>query len=256
MRPIDAGTDGNNDGGRRLRSRARSGEGDMRISISDRASGVRAKGHVYSALRDAIVSSEFHPGQRLSETELAERLGVSRTPIREALVRLRDDRLVEIVPQLGTYVTRISHRAVGDAQFVRESLECAAVRVAAERATPEDVDALQAIIKRQREAFKDADVDRFYVFDDELHRSLCDLSGHVVAWSLSQRASGHLNRIRRLSMTLPAYIDEMIEEHVLVIDAVRNGDPHAAEQALRQHLQMVIASLPDIERTHPEYFEG
>jgi GntR family transcriptional regulator, rspAB operon transcriptional repressor len=226
---------------------------DMRISISERAiraTGARARGRVYSVLRNAIVTSEFHPGQRLSE-----RLGVSRTPIREALVRLRDDRLVEIVPQLGTYVTRISHQAVADAQFVRESLECAAVRLAAQRATDEDVAALEAIVHRQREAFRASDVDRFYTFDDELHRTLCDLSGHGVAWTLSQRASGHLNRIRRLSMTLPAYIDEMIEEHAVVIDAVRRHQPDEAHDALREHLRMVVSALPDIERSHPEYFE-
>lgn len=230
---------------------------DMRISISERAAGgVRARGRVYTVLRDAIVSTEFHPGQRLSESELAERLGVSRTPIREALVRLRDDRLVEIVPQLGTYVSRISRQAIDDAQFVREALEGAAVRIAATRARPEDVAALDAIIARQREAFRDSDIDRFYVFDDELHRSLCDLSGHGVAWSLSQRASGHLNRIRRLSMTLPAYIDEMIEEHAVVLDAVRRREPVEAEHALREHLKMVVSALPDIERSHPDYFES
>ncbi len=229
----------------------------MRISISERASGTtRARGRVYTILRDAIVSAEFHPGQRLSEAELAERLGVSRTPIREALVRLRDDRLVEIVPQLGTYVSRISRQAIDDAQFVREALEGAAVRIAATRARPEDVATLDAIIVRQRDAFRASDIARFYFFDDELHRSLCDLSGHGVAWSLSQRASGHLNRIRRLSMTLPAYIDEMIEEHVLVIDAVRRGEPQEAESALRQHLQMVVSAVPDIERSHPDYFES
>jgi DNA-binding GntR family transcriptional regulator len=230
---------------------------DMRISIPERASGTtRARGRVYAILRDAIVSAEFEPGQRLSETELAERLGVSRTPIREALVRLRDDRLVEIVPQLGTYVSRISRQAIDDAQFVREALEGAAVRVAATRARPEDVAALDAIIARQRDAFRDSDVARFYFFDDELHRSLCDLSGHGVAWSLSQRASGHLNRIRRLSMTLPAYIDEMIEEHAVVVDAVRRGEPEEAEVALREHLKMVVSAVPDIERSHPDYFES
>jgi GntR family transcriptional regulator, rspAB operon transcriptional repressor len=230
--------------------------GDMRISIADRAAGRRARGHVYAALRDAIVGAAFVPGQRLSETELAERYGVSRTPVREALVRLRDDRLVEIVPQLGTYVTRISREAVGDAQFVRESLECAAVRLATAHARSDDLAALEAILERQREASLAGDVDRFYVFDDELHRSLCDLSGHGIAWSLSQRAGGHLNRIRRLSMTDPAYIDEMIAEHVLVIEAIERGEPQQAEQTLREHLRMVLASLPEIERAHPEYFEG
>lgn len=226
----------------------------MKLSISERAA-VPARGRVYALLRDAIVASEFHPGQRLSEKDLAALLGVSRTPIREALVRLRDDRLVEIVPQLGTYVSRISHQALGDAQFVRESLECAAVRLAAKSADEEDLATLDAIVERQREAYRAAEIDRFYLLDDELHRTFCDLSGHGIAWSLSQRASGHLNRIRRLSMTLPAYIDEMIDEHEVVIGAMRRGEPEQAERALREHLRMVVSALPDIERSHPEYFQ-
>ena len=108
---------------------------DMRIQLSDRAGGGSARDQVYAALRDAIVCAELEPGRRLSENELAELLGVSRTPIREALVRLRDDRLVAIVPQLGTFVTLISNDAVADAAFVREALECGAIRLATERAT-------------------------------------------------------------------------------------------------------------------------
>ena len=86
---------------------------------------------------------ELEPGRQLSENELAALLGVSRTPIREALVRLRDERLVEIVPQLGTFVTRIATPAVADAQFIREALECAAIRRAAELATEDDIAALE-----------------------------------------------------------------------------------------------------------------
>jgi len=76
-----------------------------------------------------------------------------------------------------------------------------------------------------------------------------------IAWTLSQRASGHLNRIRRLSLPLPTYIGEMIDEHRDVLDAVEFHDPAAAEEALRHHLKMVLASLPAIERAHPDYFE-
>src|ERR1044072_2785086 len=78
----------------------------------------------YQTLRDAIVRVDIVPGQQLSENELAAQLGVSRTPVREALARLRDEQLVHVVPQLGTFVSRISPAAVGDAQFVREALEC------------------------------------------------------------------------------------------------------------------------------------
>ena len=111
-----------------------------------------ARVQAYAALREAIVRAELEPGRQLSENELAARLGVSRTPIREALVRLRDERLVEIVPQLGTFVTRISTPAVADAQFIREALECACVRRAAELATEDDVAALEDNLRAQERA--------------------------------------------------------------------------------------------------------
>src|SRR5471030_2616454 len=109
------------------------------------------RGQAYQALRDAVVCGELEPGRQLSENELAELLGVSRTPVREALIRLRDDRLVEIVPQLGTFVTRISVAAVEDAQFIREALECAAVRIAATAADAGDISALAGLVRRQAE---------------------------------------------------------------------------------------------------------
>src|ERR671921_1610907 len=113
---------------------------DMRIHLSDRASGGSARDQVYVALREAIVCAELEPGRRLSENELADLLGVSRTPVREALARLRDERLVAIVPQLGTFVTLISPAAVEDAAFVREALECSAIRLATEHASERDLE--------------------------------------------------------------------------------------------------------------------
>jgi GntR family transcriptional regulator, rspAB operon transcriptional repressor len=227
---------------------------ELAITRAHRVRGGQTWQHVYAVMREAIVSVELEPGQQLSENDLAQRIGVSRTPIREALVRLRDDRLVEIVPQLGTFVTRISPLAVADAQFVRESLECAAVRLAASRADSESVEALGAILRRQAETHSSGDLDRFYVLDDEFHRAICDLSGHEIAWALSQRASGHLNRIRRLSLTQPDYIEKMIEEHHEVLEAVANGKPGQGEKALRHHLRMVLSSLSDIQAQHPEFF--
>ncbi len=220
-----------------------------------RRAGEGARGQVYAVLRDAIVAAELEPGRQLSENELAEWLGVSRTPVREALIRLRDDRLVEIVPQLGTFVSRISDGAVKDAQFIREALECSAVRMAAERADAADVAALQGLIRRQEEVRDAHDFDRFYVLDDELHGALVELSGHGVAWSLAQRANGHLNRIRRLSLPQPRYLVEMVAEHRLVVDAVGRGEPDAAEAALRHHLRMVLSAVPAIHAEHPDYFE-
>jgi DNA-binding GntR family transcriptional regulator len=176
---------------------------DMRIDRLHSSAGGPASRQAYRALRDAIIATELEPGQRFSENELAERLAVSRTPIREALIRLRDDRFVQIVPQLGTFVTRISTSAVEDAQFIRESLECAAVRLAATRAQDAELADLAGLVRRQAEVVAHGDYERFAVLDDEFHAALCELAGRPVAWEVAQRVKGHLNRVRRLSLPQP-----------------------------------------------------
>jgi DNA-binding GntR family transcriptional regulator len=214
-----------------------------------------ARTRAYAVLREAIVAMELPPGARLSENELAAQLGVSRTPVREALIRLRDEQLVEIAPQRGTFVTPISVRGVLDAQFVREALECSAIRLAAQRASAADVADLEGMIQAQHRSREAGDLEAFYLLDEAFHARLTDLSGHPIASSLAQRAKGHLNRVRRLSLPLPNYIETMIAEHESVVTAVAAHDPDAAEQNLRLHLQMVLSELPRIRTEHPELFD-
>lgn len=210
---------------------------------------------VYVTLREAIVTAELEPGRKLSENELTELLGVSRTPVREALARLREDRLVAIVPQLGTFVTMISLSAVGDAAFVREALECSAVRLATERITATGLEELHANIAAQQIAESESDAELFDRLDESLHRIICRQSGHEIAWSLSRRANGHLARIRRLSLPDSGYMAEMLSEHQTLVAAIAEGDPDRAELELREHLRMVVSSVDQIRSAHPEYFE-
>jgi DNA-binding GntR family transcriptional regulator len=219
-----------------------------------RNGGVNTRARVYTSLRDAIVRADLAPGRQLSENELAASLGVSRTPVREALVRLRDDRLVEIVPQLGTFVSPISDGAVADAQFIREALECAAVRAAAARVSAADLAALDALLEAQERSEDTQDFDAFYELDDRFHQMICDLSGRSV-WRITQRAKGHLNRIRRLSLPMPSYIAEMIAEHREIVARLAEHDTDGAESALRHHLQMVLREVPRIREQHPDFFE-
>jgi DNA-binding GntR family transcriptional regulator len=227
----------------------------VRISIESRTTSATARDQVYAALREAIVSAELEPGRQLSENELADLLGVSRTPVREALARLRDERLVAIVPQLGTFVTLISSGAVADAAFVREALETSAIRLAVPNADEATLESLHANLAAQDRARDTNDADSFDRLDDELHRTLCELSGHDVAWWLSRRANGQLDRVRRLSLPEPGYLGEMVAEHRKVVAAVADGDVNGAETQLRHHLQMVLSTLPALRTSHPEYFE-
>jgi DNA-binding GntR family transcriptional regulator len=226
-------------------------------AVPDPPTGKRgpARPFVQAAIRDAIVRAELPPGAKLSENELADRFGVSRTPIREALGRLRDDRLVQVVPQLGTFVARISIQAISDAQFIREALECAAIRPAAEQAGEEAMAALEENIRSQERVRDSGDLDAWYLLDDAYHRQLCDLSGHMAVWPVSERAKSHLNRLRRLSLSLPDYLPEMVVEHRAIATAVGARDPDGAEEALRHHLRMVLREIPRIREQHPDYFE-
>jgi DNA-binding GntR family transcriptional regulator len=231
------------------------GDNIVKLNTARRRQGTLARIHAYGAILDAIVRSEFEPGRQLSENELAAWLGVSRTPVREALARLREEGLVEIVAQLGTFVAPISPRAVTDAQFVREALECAAVRKAAELATTDDIAELEGILRNQYRAVRANDHDAFYVLDDDFHHALCDISGHTAVWTLGQRIKPHLNRVRRLSLPAPSYLEEMVAEHEQVLGAVDRHEADSAETAMRHHLRMVLREIPRLREQHPEYFD-
>ncbi len=142
-----------------------------------------------------------------------------------------------------------------DAQFVREALECAAVRKAAELATTDDIAELEGIVRNQHRAVRGGDHDAFYVLDDDFHHALCDLSGHTAVWTLGQRIKPHLNRVRRLSLPAPSYLEEMVSEHEQVLGAVDRHEADSAEAAMRHHLRMVLREIPRLREQHPEYFD-
>ena len=137
------------------------------------------------------------PRQLLSENELAAPLGVSRTPIREALSKLEQEGLVEIVPQHGTYVTPIVPDRVYGNPFVREALESAWIGAAASRCTEGDAEHLRAVLERQRAAASDA---AFFEADEAMHCLLMAIGGHEHAWEVVAAAKLHLDRVRRLAV--------------------------------------------------------
>ena len=214
------------------------------------------RAQVYAIAQEEIVALEFKPGQPLSEKELSVRYGVSRTPVREALLQLSDEGLVEIYPQAGTFVSRISVHGVTEAQFIREALECASLRRAVGTLTAADIKRLETNLDRQRDAHAAHDVDTFYILDEAFHQSLVEHSGFPGVWPVAQRAKVHLNRARRLSLPEITTIGELIDQHATVLEHIAGNDVVAAEAALATHLRMVLADLPALQREYPGYFIG
>lgn len=211
---------------------------------------------VLRALRDAIVRIELPPGAHLSEAELARRFGVSRQPVREALIKLQEAGLLCVRPQRGTVVQRISVAAVHDARFVREAVEAAVVREAATMRPPGLVAELGGLIAAQeRAATREGGAAEFLRLDEAFHRALADGIGRVFAWTALEPIKAQMDRVRFLSMEGATPLPELIRQHRAIAEGIAAGDPDRAEAALRTHLREILASLPRIAEAHPEYFE-
>lgn len=211
-----------------------------------------ARSLAYSRIRDDIVRGVFAPGTLLSENELAASLGLSRQPVREALLLIAQEGLVEVRPQSGTYVTRIDPDRVREAQFIREAIELASLAACA-APTEEEERMLRDIIARQRSA---SDRDALYPLDEEFHRALLGLAGHANAWAAVSAAKGHLDRARYVGMSATRAVQDYVDDHERVLDALAAGDADAAAEALREHLRFVFADLDAVRMQHPELFDG
>lgn len=207
---------------------------------------------IYNALRDAIVMVTVLPGQAISETEMAASFGVSRTPIREALIRLADEGLIDIFPQAGTFVSRINLADVREAQFVRETLETAVAIRAASGTVGKS--AFDAILERQRLAIRAKDFGAFFVSDEDLHRTVFELGGHGPTWRLVQSAKSHLDRVRQLEKPSEATLLEMLRQHRAIASSIMSGDVDAVIEAVREHSAVILALAPKVAANYPDLF--
>ena len=209
---------------------------------------------VYAYLKRAILTLALKPSEALSEKELALMLGVSRTPAREALIKLADEGLVDILPQRGTFVAPIRVAEVMEAQFIRESLEVAVVRRVAQQATPALLAQLEAGLRAQETATAAKDLEAFLRLDEEFHRSLSDAVVLPRAWKLIQNVKCQLDRVRYLSLPEPGHLEALCAQHAAIVGAIRIRDPDQAAETMRGHLQEVFRSIRLLLREQPNLF--
>jgi DNA-binding GntR family transcriptional regulator len=205
----------------------------------------------FASLRQAIVSLALPPGAPLSRAQLAARLGISQTPVREALTRLQDEDLVAVVPSASTHVARIDLASARQAQFLRMAIEVEMVRRLA-AAPPEGLAAsMAAHLEQQRGLIGQ---DGFAQADDAFHALLYDAAGIANLWPLVRSRSGHLDRLRRLNLPSPGKMEAVMAEHGLIAAAILGGDDAAAEAALRHHFSATFSRIPAVRARYPDYF--
>jgi DNA-binding GntR family transcriptional regulator len=194
-------------------------------------------------LRDEIVNGRLQPNERLIESDLARFLGVSRTVVRAALVRLEHEGLVEHERNRGSRVRFVELSEAVEIQEARAVLEGLAARLAAQRATPEDVESLKAILG-EMQRLREAD-DLLGVSNEnaKLHRRLLEISGHATASRLIATLNSQIVRFQYRTILLPGRGELSAAEHSAIVDAIAAGDGDAAEDAMRAHLSHIADAL-------------
>lgn len=213
----------------------------------------QAAPQVFERLRNAIIALELPPGAPLSRAELAAQFGVSSTPVRDALMRLEEEGLVDVFPQHATVVSRIDIGRAQQAHFLRQALELEIVRLLAASADAALVIRLDQAIALQQQFAKAGEFEAFMATDNDFHAQLYAAAGKQDLWSLVRSRSGHIDRLRRLHLPSPGKAQNIVRHHRLIARALEAGDADAAQLHLRKHLSGTLSELDSIRSHHPEY---
>lgn len=207
---------------------------------------------VYEELAAAIRNVDLLPGSPISESDLSAQLGVSRTPVREALSRLADHGLVVVEPQVGTTIALIDMHEVEQAVFIRRALEVAAFTSACQ--IDVDVTLLRQILTRQESAVATQDTDAYFLADEDLHQEIFNLAGFPNVWKVVHRAKMQLDRLRRLFLAEVVANQQLTDEHIRIVDLLEARDVEVGTELISVHSTHVLNFAPSVREAHPTYF--
>ena len=198
---------------------------------------------IYEILRTRILSTELPPGSSINERYLAETLGVSRTPIREAIRRLSNDGLISIVPNVGTSVSQFDKSRVREFCQIRTAFECLAIESAVENFSSAIDCKLVQLIDDQEKVLDRGDMISSIAIDSEFHSVIVALSGYKVIPDFLESAMGEILRARNMSFKIPVKVSQPIIEHHAIVKALRSGNPKNCTTAMKDHLDKSFASI-------------
>ena len=227
--------------------------------VADEGAGAQAEDstslseHAYNRLLELILAGKIAPGTMLQERKLAEMLSMSRTPLRDAILRLAQQRLVTVVPSDATFVNKIILDEVIEGQLVRESLELRMVALAAERFEPARQSAFELVLFREADAARRGDNAESFALDNDFHRLLCACAGFPRVWDTIHLATGQLDRVRRNAFPLQNYHVEVLDEHRAIFEALCRRDAEHAVSLLRTHLGGTLNSLRILLAREPDF---
>lgn len=215
-----------------------------------------ASQEIYERIKDDIIFLRRKPGEELNMQALSEEFSISRSPIRDALMLLASESLVDMYPQRGCWVSRIDMAKVDIERLLRISLEKCVLENINGRIGATELAAMEYYIALQKEAIKNNDSAAFYSYDDEMHHVYFEATGLDSFWKLWIRETGNYRRIRLLSFKAEGSTDANIEQHEKILEAFRKKDFDSAWRIIDEHILKLDYEKEDIVRLYPEYFIG
>jgi GntR family transcriptional regulator, rspAB operon transcriptional repressor len=202
-----------------------------------------AADQIYQGLREAIISGGFRPNEAISENRVCGMFNVSRSPVRIALTRLAEDKLIDIFPQRGSFVSPIILQKVREGHFARVALELAVLKEATKNWSDKSSAEAKKAIKLQQQFSKSGDLWSFHTADELFHRNFADTAKLEGLWDTISSVKTHLDRVRHLANPVKGHMDKVIEEHKAVIQHLDSGNADAAIEAMRQHLDSLHTTI-------------
>ncbi|SHM99336.1 GntR family transcriptional regulator [Gracilibacillus kekensis] len=213
-----------------------------------------SRDYVYDTIKAQIMNGDIAPGTKLSEKEISEKLDVSRTPVREAFLKLNQEELLGVYPQIGTIVTKIDLKLVEEGRFVRENIEKAIVKEAVEMISEEDLIQLESNLTLQEFSLEKGSFQRLFELDDEFHQLLYRGCGKNRTWEMVKRMNIQFDRLRLLRLSVNHDWNIIVSQHRKIFEAVSLKDTNLAEQANTDHLQLVDIEKDKLKQEYPEFF--
>ncbi|MEW6184024.1 MAG: GntR family transcriptional regulator [Bacillota bacterium] len=198
---------------------------------------------VFESLREAIIKGVMKPGERIMEVQLAEELGVSRTPVREAIRKLELEGLVVMLPRRGAYVAGISVKDIADVFEVRAALEALAAGLAAERITDEELENLERSLVEITEVSDSRDIGAVVDRDTRFHDIIYRASRNAWLLQIITHLQDQLQRFRMTTLSRPGRTREAVEEHKKIVEAISERNSELAAQLAREHIENAESSL-------------
>ncbi|BCJ95892.1 GntR family transcriptional regulator [Anaerocolumna cellulosilytica] len=209
----------------------------------------------YNKIRDDIMNMTLEPGTDVSVQKLSERYGVSRTPVREAVVRLQQSGLVEIYPQRKTVVSKIDLQRVREEWFIRNSLESAVVEEFIRKCSELVADTMQELVNKQKKYMKKEHFLDFYCKDNRFHQLIFETAGEELSWYTIEEVTSHYNRIRLLNGKMNGVENMVIDEHEKMVAAARKRDIETMRKVVTEHSNYMIEQVKSMSKQYPHFFQ-